>query len=46
MLSVKESEVHKIARDVLSLCEEYDLEVGEGILEHYNKEMERTDEKY
>lgn len=28
------------------MCEEYESEVGEGIMEHYNKEMERTDEKY
>ncbi len=45
-LSLKENEVHKIGRDILTMCEEYEQEVGEGILEHYNKEMERTDEKY
>lgn len=45
-LSLKENEVHKIGRDIFSMCEEYEQEVGEGILEHYNKEMERTDEKY
>ena len=38
--------MHKIGRDIFSICEEYDQKVGEGILEHYNKEMERTDEKY
>ena len=38
--------MHKIERNIFSMCEEYDQEVGEGMMEHYNKEMERTDEKY
>lgn len=46
-LKGKENEVNQIAKEVYSMCEAYQAEnAGEDIMEHYNKEVERTDKKF